>query len=265
MEGTVSVSVQEHIATVIFERLPVNAIDAALKYKLVDAFTAINENPDVWCVIFTSKGERGFTAGTDMGDNKHATPEALAKYHEIDWAVMNAVRDCRVPVILAAYGFVIGIGNSFSASADVIVAAEGTVFKFPEVRIGQIGGTESVLRLMPLRQARYMAYTGEDVPAEELYRLGIVHKIVPKEKLMDECMVIAKKITANDPFCVQSYKEIFTRCSANPLLTATERRIIAREYHSKAIEMGIEEKLVDKFYSDQKAKKAARNQKNSEN
>ena len=258
MEGNVRTIIKDHTAIIEFERPPVNALDIDMKEKIVAAFDEVNANDDVWSAILCSKGDRGFTAGTDITQIKFETREELEEYHKIDWAVMNAVRDCRVPLILAAYGFVVGIGVSFSASADVIIAAENTVFKFPEVKIGQIGGTESVFRLMPLRQARYMAYTGEDMPAQELYRLGIVHKIVPKERLLDECLEVAKKINANDTFCVCSYKEIFTKCAANPLLNATERRLIAREYHAKAIEMGIEQKQMDKFNAAQKKKKEGR-------
>lgn len=102
-----------------------------------------------------------------------------------------------------------GIGNMgvcFAAVCDLIVAADDTYFGLPEVKVAMAGGAAVTGMLVPDKVSRYMAYTGNYLRVQEVARYGNIHAVVRKERLMEECMVLAREITANYYKSVQYIK-----------------------------------------------------------
>src|SRR5690606_2664971 len=103
----------------------------------------------------------------------------------------NCILDCDIPVIGALNGPAIGAGLAFLASCDYIIAAETAFVALGEINVGLMGGGRHAQRLFGTYTARRMMYTGDRVSAQEMYRRGIVEKIAPPEKLMEEAMAMA--------------------------------------------------------------------------
>ena len=110
--------------------------------------------------------------------------------------------ECRKPVIAAINGAALGAGLAVAASCDILLASETAVLGLPEIDVGLLGGGRHSMRLFGHSRTRRMMFTGYRVPAEELYRLGIVEACLPQEKLMDAAMELAKEIAGKSPIAM---------------------------------------------------------------
>jgi enoyl-CoA hydratase len=104
-----------------------------------------------------------------------------------------------VPVISAVNGFCIGGGIGISGASDIVIAADDATFALPEIDRGALGAATHLMRLFGMQKTRYMLYTGEAIDAEEALRLGGIERIVPRAKLRDEAMAMARKIAGKSP------------------------------------------------------------------
>lgn len=208
------------VATVTFDRPPVNALDAQAFREITETFKALGRTQDASVVIFTAPGERIFCSGVDLKDSarRHARqliegdttvdlldPGALPR--ECFWAVM----DCPLPVIGAINGMAIGAGLALAASCDILIASEKATFSVPEIKAGVLGGARHLQRLVGPQKMRKMYFTGDPVPAEEFYRLGAVEEVVPAERLMDAARALAQNIARKSPIGLRLGKESLNR------------------------------------------------------
>lgn len=205
------VDVTDHIATVTFNRPPVNAVNRQVYDEAIRVFGTVGENRDVRVAVFASAMERVFCAGADVKDFGDRTPEnyeARAKpAREAFWAVY----DCAVPVIGAINGPALGTGLAFASMCDVIIAAEEAVFGLPEVNVGSLGGAAHLSRLVPQMKARKMMFTGERISAQEAARYGFVEKVVPRAEVLNEARALAAEIASKSPITVRLAKEAFNQ------------------------------------------------------
>ena len=112
-----------------------------------------------------------------------------------------------LPVIAAVHGFVLGGGIGIAGAADIVVAAEDASFGVPEIDRGAMGGGAHLQRLFPLQKVRHMYFTGEPITAAEAYRLGAVERVVPRAKLREAALAIARKIASKSPAMIKLAKE----------------------------------------------------------
>jgi len=113
-----------------------------------------------------------------------------------------------VPVIGAINGPALGGGLAIVAQCDVIVAAETATFGLPEIDVGVMGGTKPLARMVPEKVMRWMALSGQRVTAAYLERLGVIHQVVPREKLLETALAAADEICAKSPAAVRLMKEV---------------------------------------------------------
>ena len=204
------VVITDGVATVSFHRPPVNAIDGIAIDELGSIFTSFNENKDVRVAIFTASGDRAFIAGVDL-KNLRTEPSNVSPTHLVDAGLavrraMWSITDCAVPVIAAVNGPAIGAGLAFAACCDMIIASDNATFGATEINVGLLGASAHLSSLVGRHKAREMFFTGELVPAAELYRVGSVRAVVPREQLMEVAMDLARILATKSPLALRLAK-----------------------------------------------------------
>ena len=192
------VDVKDYICTVTIGRPPVNATNEETYNEIRDAFYALNEREDIKAVILTGAG-KVFMAGNDMDElYKFRDPETCPGYFKTILDAYMAVKNCRYPVIGAINGAAAGAGCAFAGCCDVLIAVSGAKFMLPEIKVGVIGADGFASLMVPEKVLRYMAFSGNPVTAEQIALWGGIHKVVPRERLMEEALALAGEFKEND-------------------------------------------------------------------
>jgi enoyl-CoA hydratase len=222
----VRIEIEERVATVTFDRPPVNALDAQAFREIRDAFRSLGEGTEAHVAIFTAPGTRVFCAGVDLPDSARRQSRQLIAEDTIIDALdpgvvprecFFAVADCAVPVIGAINGAAVGAGLALVASCDVIIASENARFALPEINAGVLGGGRHLQRMIGSYKTRKMFFTGEFVHASEFYRLGAVEAVVAPDELMPAARALADEIATKSPLGLRLAKESLNRVEDLPL------------------------------------------------
>jgi len=188
-----------------------NAISMAMAEHLPAAIGALEADARVRVVIVSGSGEKAFAAGSDISGfgESRANPEANRRYNALHESAYDAVYHCRKPTIAMIRGYCIGGGLDFAASCDVRIAAEDASFSAPAGRLGLGYGFESVVRLKRVLggpAARELLVSARRINADEAYRLGLVHRVVPVAKLQEETVAYAETLAGNAPLTLAAIK-----------------------------------------------------------
>ena len=189
-----------------------NALNDGLMNELGQALQGFDADPEIGCMIVTGS-EKAFAAGADIG--------AMATYsfsdvYKGDYITRNweTIRSIRKPVIAAVSGFALGGGCELAMMCDFIIAADNAKFGQPEIKLGIIpgaGGTQRLPRAVGKAKAMDMALTGRMMDATEAERAGLVSRVVPLDKLMDEALGAALQICEFSLPSVMAAKECVNR------------------------------------------------------
>ena len=133
---------------------------------------------------------------------------------------MWAITDCAVPVIGAINGPALGAGLALAACCDILVASEHATFGTTEINVGLLGASAHLSLLVGRHKAREMFFTGEQVPADELYRIGAVRAVVPRAELLPAARALAATLAAKSPIALRLAKESMNRVEFLPLKDA---------------------------------------------
>ena len=205
-----------------------NALNDQLMDELGDALDASAADSNIGCIVITGS-EKAFAAGADIA--------AMAKYdftdvYKNDYIGRNweRIRGIRKPVIAAVSGFALGGGCELAMMCDFIIAADNARFGQPEIKIGVIpgaGGTQRLPRAVGKSKAMDMALTGRMMDAAEAERSGLVSRVVPYDKLMDEVLGAALQICAFSQVAAMAAKESVNRAFESGLSDGVmfERRL----------------------------------------
>jgi enoyl-CoA hydratase len=201
--------VHDHVAEVVIDNPPVNALPVRGWTDLAEAVRRMGEDPAVRVLILAAAPEvRGFQAGVDIkelaADPSH---RALVEVNRACWKAFAAVYDCEVPVIAAVHGYCLGGGLGLVGNADIVVAAEDATFGVPEVDRGALGVATHLARFVPHHKLRYLYYTGTMISARELHAYGTVERVVPKDQLMETAREIARVIAGKSSLVIRRAKE----------------------------------------------------------
>jgi enoyl-CoA hydratase len=189
-----------------------NALNDALMDELGAALKAFDADGNIGCMIITGS-EKAFAAGADIGAMATYT---FADVYKGDYITRNweLIRTIRKPVIAAVSGFALGGGCELAMMCDFIIAADNAKFGQPEIKLGVIpgaGGTQRLPRAVGKAKAMDMALTGRMMDAAEAERAGLVSRIVPLEKLMEETLAAALMIANYSQIAVMAAKESINR------------------------------------------------------
>jgi enoyl-CoA hydratase len=202
---SVSVVIKSGVAEVYIDHPPVNAPDSAGWNKIAETITELGRNDDVNCIILAAKG-KGFCAGADIKELA-ADGSLITQVNAGCWNAFAAIHDCRVPVVAACHGFVLGGGIGLAGSCDIIVASDDASFGLPEIDRGALGAASHLMRMFPIQKVRKMLFTGEPIDAAEAYRLGALEWIGPRDELMKAARTIAESIASKSPKAMRLAKE----------------------------------------------------------
>jgi enoyl-CoA hydratase len=185
-----------------------NIVNLEMANELVDACCAINQDDGVRVVILTGAGDV-FCSGCDLAELSSASADNLKKINTASLS-SSAVASLNCPVIAAINGDALGAGLELALSCDIRICSENACFGFPETSYGIIpggGGTQRMPRIIGKGKATEMVITAEPIDAAEAYRVGLVSKVVLRQKLYDEAGELARKLISRAPIAVRYAKE----------------------------------------------------------
>ena len=205
-----------------------NALNDALMDDLGDALAKFDADEDIGCMVITGS-DKAFAAGADIGAMKDWSYMDVyrSEYITRNW---ERIRSVRKPVIAAVAGYALGGGCELSMMCDFIIAAETAKFGQPEIKLGVIpgaGGTQRLPRAVGKAKAMDMVLTGRMMDAAEAERAGLVSRVVPADKLLDEALAAANQICEYSLPMVMAAKESVNRAYESTLREGIlfERRV----------------------------------------
>ncbi|MGC1304743.1 MAG: enoyl-CoA hydratase [Caulobacteraceae bacterium] len=205
-----------------------NALNSQLMQELSTCIEALDHDDAVGCIVLTGS-DKAFAAGADI---KEMSSKTYAEMFRTDFFTETSERivRSRKPIIAAVAGYALGGGCELAMICDFIIAAENARFGQPEINLGVmpgIGGTQRLTRLVGKSKAMDMILTGRMMDAAEAERSGLVSRVVPLDKLLDEARAAAAKIAAQSPLAVMMNKELVDAALETTLTQGvrTERRL----------------------------------------
>jgi enoyl-CoA hydratase len=195
-----------------------NALNNELMDELGAALKAFDADESIGCMIVTGS-EKAFAAGADIGAMSSYT---FADVYKGDYITRNweIIRGVRKPVIAAVSGFALGGGCELAMMCDFIIAADNAKFGQPEIKLGVIpgaGGTQRLSRAVGKAKAMDMILTSRLMDAVEAERSGLVSRVVPLDKLMDEALAAALTICEFSQIATMAAKESVNRAFESSL------------------------------------------------
>jgi len=216
---TLIVEIEDHIALIKLNRPDaLNALNAQLLEELGKAIRSADANDKVRCIVLTGS-DKAFAAGADIKEMSDKSVVDTFGSDMFGTEVQDFLR-CRKPIIAAVAGYALGGGCELAMMCDFIIAADTAKFGQPEINLGVvagIGGTQRLTRFAGKSKSMDMHLTGRFMTAEEAERSGLVSRVVPAKKLMEEAMGAATKITEKSMIAAMAVKEAVNRSYETPL------------------------------------------------
>jgi enoyl-CoA hydratase len=211
-ENLVITEIRERVALLRLNRPEaMNALKYALMAELMDALERLDADDAVGAFVITGDS-RAFAAGADIKEMMdYSSAEILEKDHI---GPFDRIRNVTKPVIAAVSGWCLGGGCELAMSCDMIVASESARFGQPEINLGVMpgaGGTQRLSRSLGKAVAMEMVLNNRTLSAEEALRHGLLNRVVPVERYLDEAMALAAEIAARAPLAVRMGKEAVNR------------------------------------------------------
>ena len=204
-----------------------NALNLEVRKLLAKYLTEMGDDSSIRCIVLTGN-DKAFAAGADIKEmaNAGAIEMLLRGTHKL-WRTIGA---CPKPVIAAVSGFALGGGCELAMMCDFIIAADNAKFGQPEIKLGIIpgaGGTQRLPRAVGKAKAMDLTLTGRMMDATEAERAGLVSRVVPLDKMMDEALGAALMICDYSQIAVMAAKESINRAFESGLSDGVmfERRI----------------------------------------
>ncbi len=205
-----------------------NALNSQLLGELAGALDAFDRDETVRCVVLTGS-DRAFAAGADI---KEMSDKSYADMFKLNFfaGIAKAIEAFREPIIAAVSGYALGGGCELAMLCDFIIASETAKFGQPEITLGVspgIGGSQRLTRFVGKSKSMDMILTGRQMDAAEAERSGLVSRVVPVDKLVEEAMNAAAKIAALSPLAVMVNKDMVNQAYETTLSAgvAYERRL----------------------------------------
>ncbi len=200
-----------------------NALDIATLHALDAALATLEADDAVHVIVITGAG-RAFVAGGDIADLD--SRQGLAHYEEFARLVHDVFRrieTCDKPTIAAVNGFALGGGAELMLVTDIRLLSEKAKVGVPEITLGLFpgaGGSQRLIRQLPLCRAKELMFTGDHIGAEEALALGLANRVIAPDQLMPEALALAERIAAKSPLTLRLLKRTLDAGADMPLPAA---------------------------------------------
>lgn len=201
-----------------------NALDVQTLLMLETAFGAFEADAAVRAIVITGAGERAFIAGGDIADLD--SRRGLAHYREfaeVIHRVFARIENCDKPTLGAINGWALGGGTELLLALDIRLVAQEAKLGLPEITLGLFpgaGGTQRLIRQVPLCRAKELMFTGDQITAAQAVELGLCNRAVPRAQLLDETLALALRIAEKSPLALKLLKRTLRQGLEMPLPAA---------------------------------------------
>lgn len=205
---TIQITREDGYAVVMLNRPhEMNALSREMKLELVDCFSALENDDSVRAVILTG-GDYVFSAGMDLKEMTAVSDDEVDDYFNLIASYLQKIYAFRKPVIAAVGGIALGGGFNLATVCDMIIASESAIFGHPELKFGLNPLFNPVSRLVGTAKAKEIAMLGEPIGAMEALRIGLVNKVAPPDRYMEEAKIMAKELAGRPPKAIEAVKRI---------------------------------------------------------
>lgn len=207
-----------------------NALNGALIGEMSQALDTYEADEGIGCIVITGSA-KAFAAGADIKEMQ--TKSYMQAYKEDFIGTWERVTRCRKPVIAAVAGFALGGGCELAMMCDFVIAADTAKFGQPEIKLGVMpgsGGTQRLTRFVGKAKAMEMCLTGRMMDAAEAERSGLVSRVVPADKVLEEAIKTAETIAGMSLPAIMMTKESINRAYETTLAEGV--RFERRVFHS---------------------------------
>ena len=221
MTDQIQVDIQDRLALVTVNRPEVrNALNTQVIQELAETFERLASDPQVGAIVLTGAGDKAFMAGADIKEMVGKTGLDMQAFSEGGRRLCDAIEACPKPVIAAINGYALGGGCEIAMACDIRLASENAKIGQAEVNIGTIpgfGGSQRLPRLVGGGWAAQMVLTGEAIDAATAERIGLVNRVVPADRLLEEAKALARKILDKSPVAIALAKSCLRAAQEMPL------------------------------------------------
>mgnify|MGYP000150105139 CR=1 FL=1 len=238
------VSINDHVGLIQLNRpKALNALNSKLLAELAKCLKSMESNDKVRAIVITGS-EKAFAAGADISE---MSGKSFVEVYRADMfnEDANMIDRCRKPVIAAVAGYALGGGCELAMMCDFIICSDTAKFGQPEINLGVsagLGGTQRLTRYVGKSKAMEMNLTGRLMEADEAERCGLVSRVVPVKKLLDEALSAALKISEKSMLTTMAVKEMVNRSYETPLSEGLlfERRVFHALFSTEDQKEGME-------------------------
>jgi enoyl-CoA hydratase len=202
-----------------------NALNAQTVVELHAAAEQAAADPAVRVVILTGAGDKAFVAGADIAEMCALSALQALQFAEAGHRLGELLEGMEKPVIAAINGYALGGGCELAMACDFALASDKASIGQPEVNLGIIpgfGGTQRLLRRVPIGVARELIYSGRSLAADEALRIGLVNAVHPADQLLAKAKELGRLIASKGPLAVARCKRLMTTGLGLPLSAANE-------------------------------------------
>lgn len=203
MDSWVLFEVKRHVAWITLNRpQAMNAQNGVMRRRINELLQRVDNDVDILVAVIRGAGDRAFSTGADikeMAQHGLSVSDRSERFPEIG-----------KPLIAAIHGYCLAGGFELALYCDIRIATPDARFGLPEPRWSLMGGygLHHLSRMIPLGESLQMQLTGESMTAQRAYEIGLIQRIVPEERLIDEAASVALAITHNAPLAVQGIKKV---------------------------------------------------------
>jgi len=230
MFDTIQYEKREGFSIIWFNRPHVlNAMNRLMWEELDRALRITEEDPDVKVLIFTGQG-RAFSTGADLKESPKRTKLEYRAYLEKLQGISLKIIEFPKPTIAAINGYALGSGYELALACDIRIAAEDALIGSPEAKVSSSvtgGSTRLLVDLIGPAKAKELIFTAEYIDGKEAERIGLVNRAVRADKLMDETISMAKRISSNSALSIKLIKGLINGAKETGLLSLMQHEVEA--------------------------------------